>query len=222
MQISSLKRQAKDSLDGFWFRTIGIGILGSIIQFIVQSCLSVLAGTVTNEGVIFNPDKLDLASSIIVIIFSALFNMVMSYGMTVYYIRLTRNEDPGVKELFYYFTSGRKSIKVIITQILVAIFTCLWGLLLIVPGIIKGFSYMLTPYIIYDDPKLRPLEAITLSRKMMDGYKWKAFLIALSFIGWFILVVFTLGLAALFVSPYLTTTYAEFYNEVKNAYENKE
>jgi uncharacterized membrane protein len=81
---------------------------------------------------------------------------------------------------------------------------------------------MLTPYIIYDNPEISPLQAITLSRKMMDGYKWKAFLIILSFIGWFLLVVFTLGLAALFVTPYLTATNAEFYNEVKNAYENKE
>ncbi|MBP0724308.1 DUF975 family protein [Bacillus sp. RG28] len=242
MQISSLKRQAKDSLDGFWFRTIGIVILSGIIQFIVRSGLSVLAGTVTNEGIIFNPIKLDLDSSIIVEIFSMLFNMVLGYGITVYFIRLTRGENPGVKELFYYFASGRKSIKVIITQVLVTIFTILWSILsiipwivkgysfitiiltlvLIIPGIIKGIAYMLTPYIIYDNPEISPLQAITLSRRMMDGYKWKAFLIVLSFIGWFLLVCFTFLLAALFVAPYYTTTHAEFYNEVKNTYENKE
>jgi len=222
MQNSSLKRQAKDSLDGFWLNTIGIMILSSILQFVVQSCLTLLAGIVTNVGAIINPNKLDLASSSIVEIFSVFFSMVLSYGMTAYYIRLTRSENPGVKDLFYYFSSGRKSIKVILTQVLIAIFTFLWMLLLIVPGIIKGISYMLTPYIIYDNPKLRPLEAITLSRKMMDGYKWKAFLLALSFIGWFILVIFTLGLATFYVTPYLSATFAEFYSEVKNAYENKE
>jgi uncharacterized membrane protein len=251
MIISSLKRQAKNSLDGYWLKTIGIGILFSIIQFTVQSCLSVLAGVATNEGVIFNPEKLGGPFTAIVEIFSMIFNMVLSYGMTVYYIRLTRSEDPGVKDLFYYLSSGRKSIKVIITQVLVVIFTFLWSILsiipwivwivrefeftffkllllllltlvLMIPGIIKGIAYMLTPYIIYDNPEISPLQAITLSRRMMDGYKWKAFLIGLSFIGWFLLVIFTLGLAAFYVTPYLTTTFAEFYSEVKSSYEKEE
>jgi len=92
------------------------------------------------------------------------------------------------------------------------VYLCLWTLLLIVPGIIKAYSYRMVPYILADDPTISGKEAITISRQMMDGHKWNAFVLDLSFIGWHLLSAVTMGLAGIFyVNPYVRATDAELY-----------
>lgn len=96
------------------------------------------------------------------------------------------------------------------------LFRLLWGLLLIVPGIIKRYSYRMAPYILADHPELSGKEVLTLSRQMMDGQKWRAFVLDLSFLGWNILSGLTLGLLGIFyVNPYRYCTNAELYRELK-------
>ena len=96
------------------------------------------------------------------------------------------------------------------------LFLILWSLLLIVPGIVKAYSYRMTPYILAEYPEMRGREAITLSRQMMAGQKWRAFVLDLSFIGWGLLSALTLGLLGLFyVHPYRYCTNAELYRELK-------
>jgi uncharacterized membrane protein len=90
--------------------------------------------------------------------------------------------------------------------------------LFVIPGIIKKYSYALTPYILKDNPKLEYNSAITLSRKMMDGHKWELFYLQFSFIGWAILSCFTFGIGYLWLIPYIQTTQAAFYEEVKAEY----
>ena len=97
------------------------------------------------------------------------------------------------------------------------IFLCLWSLLFIIPGIIKAYSYCMVPFILADNPNIGAKEAITLSRKMMDGNKWRAFVLDLSFIGWFLLVGLTGGILGIFyVNPYVYSTHAELYHALKN------
>ena len=103
-----------------------------------------------------------------------------------------------------------------ITLFLNDLFIALWTLLLIIPGIVKSYSYRMVPYILVDHPELSPTETITLSRKMMDGQKFDAFVLDLSFIGWFILSVLTLGLVGVFwYSPYKYNTNAALYLVLK-------
>ncbi len=98
------------------------------------------------------------------------------------------------------------------------LFRFLWGLLLIVPGIIKRYSYRMAPYILADRPELSGTEVLTLSRQMMDGHKWKTFVLDLSFLGWNILSALTFGLLGVFyVNPYRQCTNAELYRELKNS-----
>ena len=99
------------------------------------------------------------------------------------------------------------------------ILTVLWSLLFIIPGIIKSFSYAMTPFIIEEYPELTATEAIHRSRMMMRGYKFDLFWLLLSFIGWGILNIFTLGIGTLWLVPYMETSMAAFYGEVKNDYE---
>ena len=107
-------------------------------------------------------------------------------------------------------------------MLLVAVFTFLWTLLLIIPGIVKGLAYTLTPFILKEKPELSPNEAIELSMKMMDGHKWDFFLLCLSFIGWYLLSIFTLCIGLLWVMPYQYTTIVAFYEDVKAEYESKQ
>ena len=107
---------------------------------------------------------------------------------------------------------------------LMALFINLWSLLLIVPGIIKMYAYSLTPYILIDNPELSANQAINLSCRMMKGHKFDLFFLHLSFIGWGILSLFTAGVGMLWLMPYMMTTQAAFYEEVRNEYisDNKE
>ena len=97
------------------------------------------------------------------------------------------------------------------------VFLALWYCLLFIPGIIKSYSYMMVPYIVNDNPELSAKEVITRSREMMNGNKWRAFLLDLSFIGWVLLSLMTCGIVGVFYSePYRRSARAALYLELKD------
>lgn len=106
----------------------------------------------------------------------------------------------------------------ILIYIIQTIFVFLWMILLIIPGIIKSIAYSQSFYAYRDavdhGEKISYLDAITRSRKLMDGHKWEYFVMALSFIGWGLLVVVTVGIAAIWVQPYMALSFANFYREL--------
>ena len=91
----------------------------------------------------------------------------------------------------------------------------LWSLLLVVPGIIKGYAYSQAFYLLNDNKKLGYKEALEESEKMMDGHKWELFVLQLSFIGWSLLAVLTCGIGFLWLTPYMNTTLANYYEDLK-------
>lgn len=102
-------------------------------------------------------------------------------------------------------------------MLLVGIFTVLWSLLLVVPGIVKAYSYSLTPYILVDDPDISVREAIRKSQRLMQGQKFNLFWLELSFIGWHILCILTCGIGYLWFYPYYMTAHAAFYQNLRNS-----
>ncbi|MBQ3722269.1 MAG: DUF975 family protein [Bacteroidales bacterium] len=94
----------------------------------------------------------------------------------------------------------------------------LWALLFIIPGLVKVFGYALTPFLLVDCPDLSPLQCIKLSDRMMKGHKFDLFYLYLSFIGWFLLGLLTLGIGYLWLTPYVETSFASFYLDVKEQY----
>ena len=111
---------------------------------------------------------------------------------------------------------------VILVMFLRNLFTALWTLLLIVPGIVKGYSYRLVPYLLTEHPELRGTDVITMSRRLMSGHKWKAFVLDLSFLGWVILSVLTARILHVFwVGPYVQATDAELYRAITEAYDSQ-
>ncbi|HPG92557.1 MAG TPA: DUF975 family protein [Clostridia bacterium] len=133
-------------------------------------------------------------------------------GMARYY---TVQSNEKRNELNYVVSGFSENlVNNILTYILMSIFLFLWSLLLIVPGIIKTFSYSMVPYILMDNSELTPTQAIDRSRQLMNGYKWKLFKLQLSFIGWFLLGAILCGVGDIFVLPYYQAAMAEFYQEL--------
>ena len=131
----------------------------------------------------------------------------------------TVNSDAPARlsELGYGYKSNY--LNSVLTLLLKDIFIGLWSLLFLIPGLVKSYSYRLTPYILAENPSLSSTEAITLSRKMMNGQKWRAFVLDLSFIGWQLLAGLTLGLVGIFHSfPYQCATNAELYKAIRDSY----
>lgn len=120
-----------------------------------------------------------------------------------------------------YPNSPQVNWSTLFTVVVSLIYAVLWALLLIIPGIVKAYSYAMTPYILYDNPKLQGNAAIELSMRMMRGHKLELFLLHLSFIGWFLLCILTLGIGFLWLTPYVHSTQAAFYEDVKEEYLNQ-
>ena len=102
---------------------------------------------------------------------------------------------------------------------MVNIFTALWTILFIIPGIIKGYSYAMTPYILKDkfaagQTDIGATEAITESRHLMDGHKMDLFVLDLSFIGWGLLGIITCGIGFIWITPYYRQTKTNFYRSL--------
>ena len=129
---------------------------------------------------------------------------------------LRSGDEYKVGQLFEGF---RDYTRVAGTMILTGIYTFLWTLLLIVPGIIKSFSYAMTAFVLRDNPELKFNGAIEKSMKMMDGHKFDLFYLYLTFIGWGVLCILTLGIGLLWFVPYMQSASAHFYEDVKAEYE---
>ena len=98
------------------------------------------------------------------------------------------------------------------------VYLTLWFLLLIVPGLIKAYSYRMVPYILAEHPEFSATEVITRSREMMNGHKWQAFKLDLSFLGWILLGTLTLGLVNVFwTAPYMESAQAALYLKLRDA-----
>ena len=128
---------------------------------------------------------------------------------------------------FLFLLGVRRWLKTCWTMCVVSVFEILWTLT--IAGIfVKFYSYYLVPYILAENPDIGTLEAITLSRQMMKGHKWQCFVFELSFLGWDLLGLVTVGLTdILFTSPYKVASFCEYYvqlrtlaqeQEIENAY----
>ena len=115
-----------------------------------------------------------------------------------------------------HFKLVKRWFRASMTLLLTTILQYLW-FLTIIGGLIKMYSYRMVPFIVAENPDIRPREAITLSRRMMNGHKWECFVLDLTFVGWYILGTFTFGLiTVLWAAPYSVATFAEYYTELRN------
>lgn len=123
------------------------------------------------------------------------------------------HEDVQFKEVLSGFGEGYMNRAK--TMFFVNIKAALWSLLFVIPGIIKRYEYRMIPYLMAVNPTMSTKEAFAKSKEMMDGQKWKTFIYDLSFFGWEILSVITLGLiGVLYTAPYKYQTDAALFEEL--------
>ena len=136
----------------------------------------------------------------------------LEYGCIRVYLRIARKEDEHaeIKHLWAGFKG--KIGQTFVVELLQFIYLFLWSLLLIIPGIIKSYSYAATMYLVHEKD-LSGNEAITASRKLMKGRKWKLFCLDLSFIGWYIVGLLCLGVGVLWVDTYRTMARTLFFED---------
>lgn len=144
----------------------------------------------------------------------AFLNNPIQVGVDRFFLK--NNQEPAnLKELLYAFQSGNY-LKIVAAKFLASLFAALWSLLLVIPGIIKQFEYLMVSYILADNPDMPVMDALRKSKQMMKGHKWNAFVLSLSFLGWGILSLLTGGILDIFyVRPYMEATYAELYLALK-------
>ena len=143
----------------------------------------------------------------------ALATGLLTVGISAFFLTVIRNGKAEFESFFNGLTDniGTKFISMLLVQI----YIMLWTLLFYIPGIVKSYSYAMTPYILLDKPELSATDAITESRKMMNGHKMELFLLDLSFIGWILLSLLTCGILFFYVAPYMQAARAEFYRTLK-------
>ena len=201
---SELKSNAKLALKANYWKAVLVGL---ILSFILGS-----GSTAAQNSARSSTDGLTdidpvMVFTVIGIILAAVFvAMVIS-------ILLSGNAELG--DIAYGFKNGYAHIGMI--MFLRGLFTGLWMLLFIIPGIVKSYEYMMIPYLLAEHPEMTRQEAFAESKQMMDGNKWDAFVLDLSFIGWTLLGVCTFGILLVFyVEPYIYLTRAELYHALKN------
>ena len=173
------------------------------VNFVVSTVLAILA-----IGFVIY-----LVITVFALAFKYLLLTPFEYGCRKFF-RKNLDEPAKLSNIVYVFDSHYKNI--VKTAFLTDLFIWLWSLLFIVPGIIKSYQYRLVPYIMSENPEMSFRDAQAESARLMNGNKWKTFVLDLSFIGWDILSIFTWGLLEIFfVAPYKASTHAALYESIK-------
>lgn len=135
----------------------------------------------------------------------------LQLGAAIFFLTFVRGGQPEFEMLFRGFKNFGNALGL---HILMGIFVFLWMLLLIIPGIIAALSYSQAFYLMAQDSRLGPLDAIRASKEMMVGHKARLFVLGLRFIGWALLCILTLGIGFFWLSPYMQVSYATFHDDL--------
>lgn len=138
----------------------------------------------------------------------------LTLGLVVVFSKLIKGEKAEIANVFDGFKNFVNSF---LLYILITIFTFLWSLLFVIPGIVMGYAYSMSYYILKDNPELSANEARKQSIEMMRGNKWRLFCLDFSFIGWALLSILTFGILMLWVTPVMEASHAAFYESLKPA-----
>lgn len=198
MNYSELRKSARESLKGKWGT--------AVVAYLVLLFLPGLA-----EGLSMGDGLLSLVGTI------ATFMLMgpLDYSFRRMMIKANRGEKIEVGDVFYGFNEFSRTF---MAGIDVYFRTFLWTLLFIIPGIVAAYSYSMTYYIMIDNPQMGSSEAIGKSKEMMRGHKAELFFLDLSFIGWMILCILTLGIGYFWLGPYMESARASFYKKLTGEY----
>ena len=195
------KNRALDSLEGKWGTAAVATLIIAIITGGISTVITLPMGSDTVAGLSTNG-------------IWSLLCLPLEWGFTVYFLSLIRQEDIRYERLFEgYKDFIRTFLMEFLYCLAVAVGTCLF----IVPGIILGIGLCMAPYILKDDPQISAMDSLMKSWQITQGHKMKLFWLGLSFIGWIILSLMTLGIGFFLLAPYMEATFAHYYEDIKAA-----
>ena len=217
---------AREALSGRWGLAVGTGFVAALLG---ASTMGIRGGSSNgsrnsggNGGLnsVIDPNVMEIIRPILIgvgtvaaiyLIICLVIGGAATLGHAKFNLNLVDNREARFDDLFSQFKRLEAGF---LMQLLRGIYVFLWTLLLIIPGIIAAYSYSITPYIMCENPDIRANVAIGMSKEMMRGNKWRLFCLQLSFIGWGILCLFTLGIGFLWLGPYTEAANAAFYREI--------
>lgn len=204
---AELKSLAKASLKNNYWNAF----LVSLVLMLVTGRGGSSRGEDTGEYLGRHPEYFMIFAVIVILLIA--FRIFVGYSLEVgsrkYFVKLSQYKNTKGCYGFSFDSMNYKGI--ISTMFVMNVYNFLWALLFVIPGIVKAYSYRMVPYILGDNPNIGTNEAITLSRKMMNGNKFEAFVLDLSFLGWYLLGLLALVIGMLFVNPYYDATCAQLY-----------
>ena len=219
MRASDYREKARQMLDGNWGKAILVTLVAGLLGGLLMQ---------SSSGVNFNSDKetlmklpeavrtyftvvLSIASVLAIVQF--IIGGTVRLGYAKYLLNLHDGKEGSMKDLFSEFDRLGDAF---IMSLLEAIYVALWSMLFVIPGVIAVYKYAMSSFILLENPWMKPKEAITASKNLMHGHKFELFVLGLSFIGWNILNLFTLGIGSLWLSPYMNASYAAFYRWISH------
>ena len=217
MTYSDYRRIARENLAGNWGKSLGIAFVAAIFGALLAGSNIGFDITIDEEIVPHLPSIVLSVLGVMVSI-SSILNLAqfilggtVQLGYTQILLKQYHHQEFEIGELFSQFHRFKQGF---LQSFLRTLYIALWSLLFIIPGIIKSFAYAMTPFLMADNPNMTAKEAIAASCELMDGHKGELFILGLTFIGWDILAVLSLGIGFLWLNPYKEATYAAFYRNL--------
>ena len=216
MTYSDIRRVARENLSGNWGLSIGACLLAAIMggMLIGSSFLPQLNIHMENQDIESWEQffRVTLGSTTLSVntinLVHFILGGVIQLGYAQFLLKQYNRANFEVKDLFSQFERFGQAF---LQRFLRILYTSLWSLLFIIPGIVKSYAYAMTPFIMAENPEMTASEAITASKEMMDGHKGELFTLDLTFIGWDLLCLLTLNIGHLWLNPYKNAAYAVFY-----------
>lgn len=201
---SDYRAAARESLSGNWKTS-------AIVMLLIMG-ISILLSTVI---ALLSLDSEWLSNTLSVIV-SILLILPLQWAFANALLQLVRGDNNITENTKQSFKTNYRTF--VLTYLLMIIILLGIGVVTLLIGIfILGYAYRMVPYLIQEYPELTPREALKLSREMMRGHKWNLFVLDLTFMGWVLLTVLTLGIGGLWLTPYMQTTVAHYYEDLKQA-----
>ena len=140
---------------------------------------------------------------------------IVGVGYASFNLKLIDKKEAAYGDLFAFFSHWKSAV---LTNLLATVYIFLWSLLFIIPGIVASYSYAMTDLILAEEPTLSAGEAVAKSKELMKGNRFRLFCLHMSFIGWDLLCILTLGIGELWLLPYKKAAVADFYREISGTH----
>ncbi len=252
MYASDFREKARNALSGNWGKAVAVGLVATLLSGgLVATNTGASSGggasfSFANHNALIALGTVAVVTGLLAIVLGG----AVSLGWCHFHTNLVKDtEDAKFSDLFAHFDRLGRGF---VMNIVVSFFTILWCTLFLIPGMVVvyvavqgteemamiamffvllisiflglliSYRYAMVPYLMAEFPELKTMDAIRESKRLMKGKKWRLFCLQMSFFGWALLCLFTLGIGNLWLTPYMQTAQAAFYMYITGRLDKEE